>query len=79
MSAQSDNFLYSVEIEVPNETAYLYDLNKNVFDHIGSSEDESISGAIDMITYIYNSKNVSNDSSTLFEVKNGKLVRSHFS
>jgi hypothetical protein len=79
ISSQSDNFLYSVELEVPNESAYLYDLNKNIFDHIGSSEDDSISGAIDMVTYIYNSKNVSDDSSTLFEIKDGKLVRSHFS
>lgn len=79
ISAQSDNFLYSVEVEIPNETAYFYDLNKNIYDSVVASEDESIAGAVDMVTYIYNTNNVSDDSKTLFEIRDGKLVRSHFS
>lgn len=79
ISAQSNNFLYSLELEVPNESAFLYDLNGNIYDSVSSSEDEGVMGAVDMVDYLFKTNNVSDGHDSLFEVQNGKLVRSHFS
>ena len=74
-----DNPLYGVELEIPTESVYLYDKNRNLYDCLIVSEDESLSAAIDMIKYLHVTNSVSNDSKTPFEIKDGKLVRTHFS
>lgn len=75
---QSDNPLYDVEIEMPHNQAHLYDNEKNLVDSILVAEDEALSGAQDMISYLYNTNSVSDDPMTPFEIKDGKLVRTHF-
>ena len=76
--AQSENPLYDVEVEIPHNQAHLYDNDKNLLDSIMVSDNESLSGAQDMITHLYNTKSVSDDQMTPFEIKEGKLVRTHF-
>lgn len=73
------NPLYAVELEVPKQSAYLYDSDKNIYDVISASEEESLSGAIDMVNFLHNTKSVSDDLSTPFEIKNNKLTRTYYS
>lgn len=76
--SESDNPLYDVDIEIPQNQAHLYDNDKNLFDSILVSDDESLSGAQDMISYLHKTNSVSDDPMTAFEVKDGRLVRTHF-
>jgi hypothetical protein len=77
--AQSDdNPLYDVEIEIPHNQAHLYDNEKNLLDSILVSENEALSGAQDMITYLHKTHSVSDDPKTPFEIREGKLIRTHF-
>jgi len=75
----NENPLYNVELEIPKQSAYLYDVNKNIYDIIPTSDEEGLSGAIDMINYLHNTKSISNDSSAPFEIKNNKLTRNYYS
>ena len=78
--AQSDqNPLYNCEIEIPKEQIYLYDNDKNLYDSILITDEDSISSAQDMVNYLHQSNNVSDDPTTHFEIKDGKLIRTHFS
>ena len=77
--AQSiSNPLYDVELEIPHEQMYLYD-EGNPMDAVLVSQQEAISAAQDMVDYLYATNSVSDDPSTPFEIRNGKLVRTHFS
>jgi len=75
---QSDNPLYNVEVEIPQEQAYLYDENKTAMDVISVSDDEALLGAQDMIEYLHETNSVGEGSDTPFEIQDGKLVRTHF-
>lgn len=74
--AQSDNPLYDALVEIPNSQAYLYDNDKNLFDSILVTENESLIGAQDMICYLNNTHCVGDDLQ--FKVEDGKLIRNHF-
>jgi hypothetical protein len=77
--SQSDNNpLYDVVLEVPQEEAYLYDNNKNIIDVVSATEEETLRSAIDMITYLHETNSVDNTENTPFEIRDGKLVRTHF-
>lgn len=76
--AQSDNPLYEVELEVPQEEAHFYDNEKNLYGSVTVSEEDSLLAAQDSITYLHDAKLVSDQPSTPFEIRDGKLVRSHF-
>lgn len=79
LRAQSDdNPLYDVEVEIPHNQAHLYDNEKNLVDSITVSEEDSLSGAQDMIIHLHKTGSVSDDPMTPFEVNAGKLVRTHF-
>ena len=78
IATQSDNVLYQLELEMPNESAFLYDQNKDLFDSIGSTEDQSVTAAVEMVSYLQATNNVSNDPSTYFEIRDGRLERTHF-
>lgn len=73
--AQSDNPLYNVEINVPKQQIYLYDSEKNFYDAVIVDEDETLSGAHEMIIHLHETNSVSDDPKTPFEIKDGKLVR----
>jgi hypothetical protein len=76
--AQSiSNPLYDVELEIPHEQMYLYD-EGNPMDAVLVSQSEAISAAQDMVDYLHATNSVSDDPSTPFEVRDGKLVRTHF-
>lgn len=76
--SEEDNPLYDVEIEMPQNQAHLYDNDKNLLDSIMISQNESLSSAQDMISYLYKTKSVSNDPMTAFQIIEGKLIRTHF-
>lgn len=79
LRAQSDdNPLYDVEVEIPHCQAHLYDNEKNLVDSILVSQNESLSGAQDMISYLHKTKSVSDSPMTPFQVVDGKLIRTHF-
>lgn len=80
MRAQSNsNPLYDVEIEVPHEQLYLYDNNKNIMDSVLVTNDEALSAAQDMVHYLHVTNKVGDGPDTPFEIRDGKLVRTHFS
>ncbi len=78
MAQSNNNPLYSVELEIPNEKTYLYDTNRNIYDVVQVAEEQSLAGAIDMVDYLHQSHSVSDSDKTPFEIKDGKLVRTHF-
>ena len=77
---QDKNDLYDVEADVPNENAYFYDLKTGMaIDFVGSSDLETIAALQDAMVYLHESKQVGSDKKTLFEISNGKLIRTNFS
>ena len=76
--AQSNNPLYDVEIEIPHDSVYLYDNNKQLVDSISCTDDEALIGAQDMINYLHDAAKVNDSEETPFAVENGKLIRKHF-
>ncbi len=73
LTAQSNNPLYEVELEVPSEQAYLYDNDKCLYDTISVSEEDSLGAAQDMVNYLYATNMVSEDG--IFGIENGHLIR----
>lgn len=78
ISAQGDNPLYNLEIEVPSEGTYLYDNERNLYDVVACSDADAIGAAQDMINYLHKTKAVSDDPKSPFEVRDGKLIRTLF-
>jgi len=78
LRAQSNNPLYDVEIEIPQDSVFLYDNNKQLIDAISCSDEDALSGAQDMITYLHSARLVDDTDKTPFAVQEGKLVRTHF-
>lgn len=72
------NPLYDVELCLPQEMIYLYDNHGNLVDLVSVSDDETLSAAADAVHFLYENGKVSDDPSTPFEVKDGRLVRTHF-
>jgi hypothetical protein len=77
--AQSNNPLYNVELEIPQEQVYLYDHGKNLVDSVVATQQESLDAAQDMIIYLHESGQVGEGPDTPFEIRDNKLVRTHFS
>lgn len=77
--SQSNNPLYNVFVEIPNEEVFLYDQNQRPYDSISVSSQEAIQNACNMIDYLNAKNKVSSDASTPFEVIEGRLVRTHIS
>ena len=69
------NPLYNVEVNIPTEEAHLYDNNGNCIGHVAIAEEESIKGAQDFIEHLHRTRGVGPDSSTPWEIRNGKLTR----
>ena len=79
LSAQSgSNPLYDVEIEIPHETAKLYDNNGHFYDSCECCKDTAYAGAADMLNFLHKTNRVSDHEKTPFAVRGGKLVRTHF-
>lgn len=76
--AQSNNPLYDVEIEIPQESVFLYDNNKQLIDVISCTDEEALIGGQDMINYLHEAEKVNDLEKTPFSVQNGKLIRTHF-
>lgn len=80
ISSQSEqNFLYDVEVEIPNEKIYLYDLNNNIYDSLSTTEEEDMVGAVDALNYLKETNQVSQNANSPFEIVNGKLQRKFIS
>ena len=78
LRAQSDNEYYNAEIEIPNDSAYLYDKEKRIVDVIKCSEMESISAAQDMVNYLHSAEKSRIYTQKPFIIHDGKLVRTCF-
>jgi hypothetical protein len=70
-----NNYLYGLQIEVPNQVSYYFDKNDKLFDVIGSSEDEVVQAAMDCLDYLDRNKLIGSSKDALFNVKQGKLLR----
>lgn len=79
LSTQSNNPLYHVEVEVPNESVHLYDSKGNYYDSCSCCKDDAIAGACEMVNYLHKKNAVSHSEKTPWMIKSGKLVRSHIS
>lgn len=71
----SGNELYDVELTTPQDEAILYDANGNLMDHIVVQPEENLAAAMNLVSYLQNSKNYGQDATTPWEIQNGKLIR----
>jgi hypothetical protein len=78
-SQSISNPLYDVEIEIPTEEVYLYDLDNNFYDKSYATYEECLNGAVEMVDHLHNTNSVSDNPDSLFSVIDGKLVRNYFS
>jgi len=77
---QDENPLYDVELVAAKEGAFFYDQNTgSAIDHVSVSDEDVLSALQDMIVFLHETGAVSDDESTPFEIKDGKLERTHFS
>lgn len=78
--SQDDNPLYDVELVSAQEGAFLYDTETGAaIDQISTSTEDVLGGLQDMVIYLHETGNVSDDDATPFAIEDGKLVRTHFS
>ncbi len=75
---QSTNDLYDVDVEVLNDEAHMFDNEGNWLHSVVADEADALNMAQDMICYLHATKGVSQSSKTPFEIRNGKLTRTHF-
>lgn len=78
-SQSISNPLYNVEIEIPTEEVYLYDLDNNFYDKSCATYEECLNAAVEMVDHLHNTNSVSDNPDSLFSVIDGKLVRNYFS
>lgn len=72
--------LYDAEIEVPQESGYLYDRrNRRLMQSVAITDYETIQAAQGFVNFLHKTGKVSDDPTTPFEISNGKLVRTYFS
>lgn len=71
------NPLFNVEIEVPMDTYLEFDENKQLVDVISTNRQEAIESARACLVHLHETNQVSDDEHTMFEIKDGKLIRSH--
>jgi hypothetical protein len=72
------NPLYDVILEIPEADCYFYDDQKMVIDVITVTKEDTLRAAVDMIEYLHQSRSVDGTEKTPFEIRDGKLVRTHF-
>ena len=73
---QDSNPLYDAEVQVPQESAFFYDMQTGqAIDFIKVTDEETLAGLQDAIIYLHEAKKIGES----FEVKNGKLERIQFS
>ena len=78
--SQNSNPLFDIEITAAKEGAFLYDQETGAaIDQISVSDDEVLSALQDMVIYLHETENVSDEDATPFAIEDGKLVRTHFS
>lgn len=70
----SDNPLYDLEIEVPNQTAYYFEDDK-LTGISESNDDEIIDSALTCLNLLHENKLVGNHDQALFDEDQGKLIR----
>jgi hypothetical protein len=74
ITAQSDNPLMSVEIEIPTDVGYELNADGRVIDEKRVSIDETINGARMCLNYLYQKQALGQ----MFDVVNNKLIRTKF-
>ena len=74
VTAQEDNPLHNVEIEVPNDSFYEFNKDGYVINQIQSLEEDIFESIKSCIGYVKNS--LGDDS--MFKIEDGKLIRNYF-
>lgn len=72
-----NNPLFNVEIEVPMDTYLEFDENKQLVDIVSTNRQEAIESARACLVYLHETNQVGDGEDTMFEIKDGKLIRSH--
>jgi len=75
VTSQSNNPLFNLEIDIPNQMAYYFDENDQLTDVIHSLDTEIIDAAYSCLNYLHENNLVGNHQDALFDAKNGKLIR----
>lgn len=79
LQAQNNNPLYNVEVEIPQGQVMFFDNDGRMMDGVTVTNGEAIQAAQTMVEFLNGTGRVSDDPKTPFEIRDGKLVRSHFS
>lgn len=75
VTAQSDNPLLNLEIDVPVQTAYYFDEKNQLTDIVQAQDTEIIDAAYSCLDYLHKNNLVGEHDQALFSVKKNKLVR----
>lgn len=75
VSAQSDNPLFNLEIDIPDQIAYYFDENNQLTDVVQAQDTEIIDAAYVCLDFLHKNNLVGDHNDALFVAKNGKLIR----
>lgn len=75
VTAQSDNPLFNLEIDIPNQMAYYFDDNGQLTDIVQAQDTEIIDAAYTCLDFLHKKNLVGDHDGALFVAKKGKLVR----
>lgn len=78
LTALADNPLFNVEIEVPAQASYEFNAEGKLVSANEPNEAEIVDAAYSCLAYLHENDLVGDDAFTPFEVRYGKLVRTHF-
>jgi hypothetical protein len=78
LSAQQiTNPLFMTEVEVPMDSYYEFNKDGYLVDQVKADEEEVLNSARACLVVLHNNNLVGNDDETLFDVEDGKLIRTH--
>lgn len=75
---QINSKLHDIEVEIPSQNMYMVNALGMADDFVESTENEMINAAFHAVKFLDKNGLISSDSKTPFEIKDGKLIRSHF-
>lgn len=72
---QTNNPLFNLEIEIPNQMAYYFDENDKLTETIQAQDTEIIDAAYNCLDFLHKNNLVGSHDQALFVENNGKLIR----
>jgi hypothetical protein len=73
------DYLYDVEIDLAIQSLFVTNKDGFVIESLECSESDAMKAAFDALIFLDKNQLISDDPFTPFEIKNGKLIRTHFS